>query len=121
MTYSLDLRKHVLLFVEGGSGKAEASRVFGVGRCTVHNWLRRPDLAPTPPGPRRRKLDREALGRHVREHPDALLHERAAHFGVHTSSVGHALGRMGLTRKKKPCATPREAAPSGRPTSGSCG
>ena len=49
MTYSLDLRKHVLLFVEGGSGKAEASRVFGVGRCTVHNWLRRPDLAPTLP------------------------------------------------------------------------
>jgi hypothetical protein len=51
--------------------------------------------------PRQRKLDKEALRAHVRDNPDAILRERAAHFGVRVSSMGWALQRMKLTRKKR--------------------
>jgi transposase len=37
----------------------------------------------------------------VRDNPDAILRERAAHFGVRISSMGWALHRLGLTRKKR--------------------
>jgi Transposase len=34
------------------------------------------------------------------EYPDALLRERAQHFGVHTSAIWYANKQMKLTRKK---------------------
>ena len=109
MTYSLDLRKRVLSFVEGGGSKSAASRVFGVGRNTVYSWLRRPGLAPLPPGPRRRKLDRAAL-----------MRERAEHFSVSIGSVSRALALLGVTRKKKPCATSSATPGPGPAGSGRC-
>ena len=68
----------------------------------VRDWLARKDLAPRQKGvPRHRKLDKEALRAHVRDYPDALLRERAQHFGVRISSMGWALQQMKLTRKKR--------------------
>jgi hypothetical protein len=36
-------------------------------------------------------LDKAALAAHVRDFPDALLKERAAHFGVHINAIWVAL------------------------------
>jgi len=103
MTYSIDFRKKVVAFVRKGGGQAEAARHFDISLWCVRDWLMRPDLSPQQKGvPRMRKLDKAALQAHVRDHPDALLRERAAHFGVRISTVGLALQQLKLTHKKRP-------------------
>lgn len=101
MTYSIDLRERVVKFVKNGGSKAEASRRYEISLWCVNDWCRRNDLTPNRPKRRKRKLDWEALAQHIQEHPDALLRERAQHFGVHTSAIGYAKSQMKLTRKKK--------------------
>ena len=101
MTYSLDLRQRVVDFVKNGGSKAEASRVYEVSIWCVYDWCKRKELAPKQlPERRNRKLDWKELRRHVQEHPDALLRERAEYFGVHTSAIGYACKQMKLTPKK---------------------
>lgn len=77
MPYSLDLRKRVLSFVSEGGSKSEAVRLFKISRDTLYRWLNAEDLKPKKHGFRNRKLDKQALRKHVEEHPDMLLHERA--------------------------------------------
>ena len=67
----------------------------------MNDWCRRKNLTPAPQQGRKRKLDSLALARHIQENPDALLRERAQHFGVHTSAIGYAQKQMKLTRKKR--------------------
>ncbi|MEO0011896.1 MAG: hypothetical protein RLZZ535_285 [Cyanobacteriota bacterium] len=100
MTYSVDLRKRVVKFVQNGGSKAEASRRYQVSIWCVNDWCRREDLAPKPQLGRKRKLDWSALDRHIQEYPDALLRERAQHFGVHNNAIWYAKNQMKLTRKK---------------------
>ena len=100
MTYSTDLRRRVVDFVAKGGSKAEASRRYEVSLWCVNDWCRRKNLTPSPQLGRKRKLDWKALARHIQENPDALLRERAQHFGVHTSAIGYAQKQMKLTRKK---------------------
>jgi transposase len=102
MTYSVDFRKKVVKFVHDGGGQAEAARHFDISLWCVRDWLARKDLRPEQKGvPRQRKLDKDRLRAHVRDNPDAVLRERAAHFGVHISSMGWALNNLKLTHKKR--------------------
>lgn len=102
MTYSVDLRKKVVAFVRDGGSQREAARHFDISLWCVRAWLARKDLKPQQQGvSHQRKLDKEAVRAHVRDHPDAILRERAAYFGVHISSIGWALRRLKLTRKKR--------------------
>ena len=101
MTYSVDLRAKVVAFVRGGGSKSEAARRFGVSRVAVYDWLEREDLAPRQRGVSRiRKLDRVALLKDVNAHPERLLKERAALFGVKPSSMCVALKKLRMSRKK---------------------
>ena len=102
MTYSLDLRERVVGYVRNGGAPTEASRLFGIDRKTVYNWLSRAELAPAPSGPRRGKIDKAALVQHVKDYPDAILRERAAHFGVHINAVWSMLKALGITKKNEP-------------------
>jgi len=102
MSYSIDLRERVIAFVNQGGRKTDAVRIFDVGRRTIYNWLRRTNLAPSDRGPCDRKLDKDELAAHVDAHPDALLRERAAHFGVATSTVWTALHKMEIRKKNHP-------------------
>ncbi len=101
MTYSLDLRERAVSYVRGGGSQAEATRLLGIDRKTLRGWLRASNLAPKVCGPRRRKLDKAALAAHVRAHPDALLRERAAEFGVSNVAIFKALRQLGVTKKKR--------------------
>jgi transposase len=102
MTYSVDLRKKVVAFVENGGSQAEAARHFDISLWCVRDWLARQDLQPQQQGVgRRRKLDKEALRAHVRDYPDALIRERAVHFGVCPNAVWVALQVLKLTPKKR--------------------
>ncbi len=39
--------------------------------------------------------------RHVRDHPDAYQHERAARFGVTPKAIWQALRKLGVTYKSE--------------------
>jgi transposase len=117
MTYSVDLREKVGAFVRDGGGQAEAARRFDISLWCVGDWLARKDLQPQQKGvARRRKLDKEALRAHVRDYPEALLRERAVHFGVYMNAIHGALKQMKLTHKKRrsgtKSATRKSASPS---------
>ena len=100
MTYSVDLRKRVVGFVNEGGSKAGASRRFEVSLWCVDDWCKRGDLAPKSHSLRHRKIDKEALRRHVQQYPDALLRERAELFEVRINAVWSMMRKMKLTYKK---------------------
>jgi transposase len=99
MSYSLDLRERTVRFVKEGGGPTEASRVFGVSRKTLYNWLGRSTLKATPRLVRNGKIDKAKLVSHVNAYPDALLHERARQFGVTPSGICRALRKLGIGKK----------------------
>lgn len=97
MSYSLDFRQRVVAYVRDGGTKTEASRIFGIERRTLYHWLSAKDLSPHPAKTRKRKLDKAALAAHVRDYPDLVLRERAAHFGVRINSIWSALQALRIT------------------------
>lgn len=100
MTYSNDLRVRVVEYVRAGGLKTEAERLFGVTRPTIYRWLSCPKVtSPRPRATRKRKLDKSLLTAHVRAHPDALLRERAAHFGVRVNAIWVALRKLNIRKK----------------------
>jgi transposase len=108
MTYSLDFRRKVLSVREKeGLTIPEVAARFCVGVATIVRWLRRvePRLTRNKPAT---KIDRIALARDVREHPDAYQEERAKRLGVSKQGIGHALRRMGITYKKNTAASTGE-------------
>lgn len=100
MTYPISFRRKVVEYVEEGAGKREAARLFKISPDTLHRWLCSDDLKPKVHGPRHRKLCKDALRAHVEHYPDALLRERAAHFGVDPSAIWLALRAMNIRKKK---------------------
>ena len=102
MTYSLDFRTRAVSYVQSGGRKSDACRLFSIDPKTLYHWLNREDLRPSPATIRQRKLDKEALKHHVRDAPDALLKERAAHFGVSTVAIWKALKQMKIVKKNDP-------------------
>lgn len=103
MTYSLDLRKRVVTYIQEGGHKEEASRIFDVSLWCVYDWCKRDDLSAKDYAPRqKRKFNWEMLKKHTQDYPDAFLRERAEHFGVHIHAIEYALKKMKITRKKKP-------------------
>jgi len=100
MTYGTDYRRRVISFVNEGGSKRDAARLFKVSRETIYAWLERgDDLSPRPARTRHRKIDKDALKRHVRAYPDALLRERAAAFNVTPEAVFFALRSMKVVKK----------------------
>ena len=99
MSYSLDFRKRVIEFINNGGEKKEAAQIFKVGRSTIYTWLQRSDLAPSVRGSCDRKLKKDDLAAHVKAHPDALLRERADHFGVGVGTIWAALQKLSIRKK----------------------
>lgn len=113
--YSSDLRQRVVAAVESGQSKAEVARRFVVSYATVGryltSWLRTRDLTPrTSPG-RPAHLDADdlaALEAQVAAAPDATLAEHATTWAraggrpVSQWTIGRAVRRLALSRKKSP-------------------
>ncbi|MBM3193502.1 MAG: transposase [Chlamydiae bacterium] len=105
MSYSTDLRKKVLDFLERGNQREEAANVFKVGIATIYRWLKqhkergtleRKSSAPKKP----RKYESEELIKFVENHTDATLEEIASHFKITIPAVWYALKRLKITLKK---------------------
>jgi transposase len=98
MTYPMKYRQKAMKLRAEGVSRAEVAYRMDVGVMTVYRWEK--ELAPKRQGSRPWKLNKEALARHVAEHPDMYLKERARHFGVGTNTVWVAMQVLGLSRKK---------------------
>jgi transposase-like protein len=98
--YSLDFRRRAVALVEEqGCCVAHVAKLLDIGRVTLHRWLKLPDLAAQPMGPKGpRKLCPEVLAQHVADHPDAYIHERATALGVSRYAVWYGLRRLGIKK-----------------------
>jgi transposase len=106
MTYSIDFRRKVLSVRERDDLTiAEVAARFCVGVASVVRWLNKiePQAGRNKPATR---IDRIALARDVREHPDAYQYERARRLGGSEKGIGHALRRMNIRYKKNTTPSP---------------
>lgn len=113
--YSVDLRERSLRALTSGMPAAEVARLFDVSVSSLARWRRRLDaggtLAPgrSPGRPRAIPAAAEAAVRaQVAAMPDATLAEHCAQWQathdqpVSVAAMHRTLGRLGLTRKKRP-------------------
>ena len=120
--YSGDLRRRVVAAVlEGGQRRGSVARRFAVGRSTVYRWVEaareegRLEAKPMCGGPKPtiRGEGEDALKQLVATDNHLTLAEyrdrlaEAAGVRVHPWTLGRALKRLGLTRKKEDAARRR--------------
>jgi transposase len=134
--YGIELRSRIVEAYDNGEGSVrELAERFAVAPNTVQNYLnlrkRTGGLAPLPHSggvpPRIDDGHLEDVRRLVQQSPDATegdlaqRYSRGHHVELSRQTMGRALRRLGLTRKKKlstrPSATP-SACESLEPTSG---
>lgn len=111
MTYSLDLRKKVLKYIENGGTWESASKIFDVTKQTLANWLRKQKLQDLAPKARRQspsKIDSDKLKKYIEDHPGDYLREIAKEFGSTLQGVFYACKRLHITLKKRQSTTKKE-------------
>ena len=101
----LEIRKMVLGLIESGhKSLAEVAKFLKISQRSIQRWqalAKQDDLAPKTNGPRKKKLDPEALRLYIAEHPDHILSTIAQHFNVRASSIWYRLKCMNITLKKR--------------------
>jgi transposase len=114
--YSADLRERVLAAIDRGMARSEVVTTFDVSLASLKRWLasRRDsgDFTPRPPsgGPEPTFTPErdDELRVQVASFPDATLPEHAERWNAtHQTSISHwtigrAIRRLGLSRKKSP-------------------
>lgn len=109
MTYSYDLRKKALDYMEKGGSKLDASQIFGVTVRTLFNWIKRKKEGCLAQGKRKQrrphKIEDEKLKAYIKEHPDAYLREIAQFFGATVTAVFYACKRLKINLKKRHLST----------------
>jgi transposase len=112
--YSVDLRERSLRALASGMPAAEVAQLFDVSVASLYRWRTRlqtcGDLTAGRSSGRPRAIPpgaEAALRAQVAAAPDATLAEHCARWQVETGEVvsraalHRALGRLGLTRKKR--------------------
>ena len=105
MTYSLDLRKKALKYLDKIGDRKKVAETFGITLRTLANWIRRMRENSLAPKPRRSSpslIDSQKLQSFIREHPDAYLREIAKEFGSTLQAVFYACKRLKISLKKRP-------------------
>jgi len=104
--YSNDLRERVVLDVESGMTKAEASRRYRLGYRTVVRWCikkkRTGSVSAARVGrtPGKGKIDLIKLVQSVEQDSDATLKARGKQFGVSDVAILKAMRRLKIAHKK---------------------
>jgi transposase len=116
MSYSIDLRKKIIEFLEKGKSIADASRIFGISRPTIYKWLKKKviegNLSDKKPKRKWKKIDPTLLVVFIKEHPDFTLVEYAKHFKVSPVAICRTLKKLKITRKKRLIFIKNEMKPS---------
>lgn len=105
MTYSLDLRKKALKYLDKIGDRKKVAEAFGITLRTLANWIRRMRENRLAPKARRSSpslIDSQKLQLFIRKHPDAYLREIAKEFGSSLQAVFYACKRLKISLKKRP-------------------
>lgn len=111
MTYSLDLRKKALKYIENGGTWNSASQTFGVAIRTLAHWLSRQkknNLSPKARQTGSYKIDENRLKDFIAKNPDAYLREIAEEFKTTIPAIFYACRRSKLVLKKRLDTTRKE-------------
>lgn len=109
MTYSMDLRKRVVVAAESGQTITSVARRFSVARPTVRDWRdrhRRGELTPGTPGPKGpmklTAVDEHRMCEVVAAQPGITAKQLMPMLSVQVveSTVCRALKRLGLSLKR---------------------
>ena len=73
MSYILDFRQKVIIFLGNGGTITKAAHIFGIGRASIYRWLSRPTLEATKVKSRQRKLDWKELEKDVKQNPESRV------------------------------------------------
>jgi putative transposase len=116
MSYSNDLRKKVIEFIDKGNSIADTAKVFGITKPTIYRWLKKQrydgNLSDKPPKRPWKKIDPRLLIVFVKQHPDFTLLEYAKRFKTSAAAICRTLKKLKITRKKRLVFTKNETKPS---------
>lgn len=108
MTYSYDLRRKALDYLEKSGCKTKTSEIFGVTKRTLLNWINRQQkdcLAAKKREQSPSKIDVNKLRLYIEKNPEAYLREIAKEMGVTLTAIFYACKRLKITLKKRPYST----------------
>ncbi|ATD64188.1 IS630 transposase-related protein [Neisseria weixii] len=100
MTYSTDFRQPALSKIKQDRSIYKVAKEMGIGRATLSAWIQDPEPNPYPKDRKCRKINREAPMQDVEQYPDDFQYERAQRFGCSAKSIGAALKKWNISRKK---------------------
>ena len=111
MSYSLDLRKKALEYLDTVGNRQKVVEAFNISLQVLERWIRRRGENCLPAKQRKSspsKINDQQLRLFVREHPDAYLREIAEKFGITLQAGFYACKRLKISLKKRPLTTRRE-------------
>jgi transposase len=112
--YSYDLRQKAIAAFQGGERKSDVCRMFNLSRNTLDLWLKREAqtgdyqaITHFQKGYQHKIMDWKRFEEFVQEHGGKTQKEMAKLWGDHVTqqNISDALGKLGLSRKKRLMAT----------------
>ena len=112
--YSYDLRQKAIKAVKRGERKSDVSRMLKLSRNTLDLWLKREEqtgdyraITNFQKGCRHKISDWERFHEFALKHGDKTQAQMALLWGdnVTQQNISDALGKIGVSRKKRPTAT----------------
>ena len=108
-SYSQDLRKKVITYVNKGNTFHNASVKFEIASNTVRNWYKRykteGHYSARKVGGKKGRLTHEEVTAYVTSNPGFTLSAMGIHFGMSSVGAYYWLKKLGFSYKKKPFPT----------------
>ena len=105
-TYSEDLRKRVIEYLDQNNDYKATSVTFKVSVSAIGRWYRKykkdGHYEAKKRGGSQRRIDLERLADYVKSNPDMMLKEAAEEFKVSIFTISYWLRELGYSYKKKP-------------------
>ena len=104
-SYSLDLRKKVIEYINKGNSCNKAAIKFGISPGTALNWYKRYQkeghYLPRKVGGKKGRVSKEDILSYITNNPNFTLLEMGKHFGMGGSGAHYWLKKFGFKYKKK--------------------
>jgi transposase len=105
-SYSQDLRKKVIEYVNKGNSCHSASVKFEIASNTVRNWYKRykseGNYLPRKVGGKKGRISEQEVKDYVNSNPDFILSDMGKHFSMSAVGALYWLRKLGYSYKKKP-------------------
>lgn len=112
-SYSEDLRKKVIGYIEEGNSYEKASKLFKISVSAIGRWYRKykkeGNYVAKKRGGSKRKIDLELLQHYVNTNENMTLKAASKIFKVSIFTISHWLKRLGYSYKKKTSPTWKQA------------